>query len=341
MDSDVEIVDDLGIVASPWTGWSPWERAHDWFNADGLPITGVWRSYRTRGYTDHWQVTHRSQRCGPVCPPGYAPDNGSCAGAAEAHVIDGAYGPTVSTTVPHVSATHFVEVQDSVEDIVNRVSWEDTQWRFIFGEDFYPGLSHALSRSGHKRASLALPDMIHSDLIVLGTGMKGVRARLNHREPDDTLAAIRCGSLPPGVNFLNLVSGEGDEAIDLQLQFSVVAPIELLVEQPVVAFRPTNERNGHDVVLRIRNRSLSQHAVRLQCSSAPPGWMGLLLGEPVRVVEPGRENEVVLRVERINGSARVEEHLPFTVCMTSLDSAGTEVAAVVYVKALSPDDERM
>ncbi len=335
MDAELSVSEDLGTKALPWSTWSHWERAHNWFNADGLPIAGVWQSYRMREYTHRSQVTRTLQTCTAMCPPGYEPDNGSCAGAPQVFVNQGPYGPTTGYTVPRASKIHYVVTEDLPPIVFSTHQWVETQWRFAFGDEFYPGLYESVQRAPHHIAALALPDMNRGDQLVLGNRAKAWRVRLNQNQHDPT-KTVRSSDLPLGTNFLEFAIGQGSE-VRLQLHFSVVPPVDLLVHRPIIECRPTDERNGDDITLMLRNRSSSQHAVRLESTSSPTGWMGLLLGDRIRVLEPGAEEPVVLRIERMNASAAATEFLPFSVRLTLLGGVRLERTAQVYVRPLQPE----
>jgi hypothetical protein len=321
------ISEDLGTEESPWSAWSFWESAKNWFDAGGLPLAGVWQSSRTKTHIHRDRVTEVSQTCVAVCPAGYSPSNGGCVGAVQ-HWTDSNGITYVSQS--HASKTHVVDTRFAPPRIVEN-RWTETEWRFKFGSELNPGLVTAVENAPRERSGQALADITHGDQLHLGDGLEGWTVWING-EKHDPAQPLRSEHLALGDNYLELVKGTGEHAPRLQLHFGVAAPIELLPEAPVVEVQPTDERNGADIKLSLSNRSASEHAIRLDAVDSPLGWIGMLLGDRVRVLEAGASETVTLRVERLNPAASAEEWLPFGVCVRLLDGSKLERTAVVYVR---------
>jgi hypothetical protein len=321
------IQDDLGVEDSPWSAWSPWERAHNWFDAGGLPLSGVWQSFRTKTHTHRFRVTEQTQKCIAMCPPGYGPANGGCAGPPQ--VFTDSSGHTYTNTT-HASKVHYAHTESAPPRIVE-TRWIETEWRFTFGSELNPALLASVQHAPQKRGGQPLANLIHGDQLALGDALRDRDVRINGKKHDPSTPLL-LSELPLGDNFLDLDLGEGDEGAWLQLHFGVSPPIELLPEEPIVEVRPIEERNGDDITFRISNRSLSEHAVRLDATDAPLGWIAMLLGDRVRTLDAGGEDKVVLRVEQMNPTTGESELLPFSICATLLDGANLKRTAVVYLR---------
>jgi len=239
------ILADLGIETSPWSAWSRWERAH-LFDRGGLPLSGVWQSFRTMTHTHRSHVTDRTQKCTPVCPPGYRSDNGGCSGPPQV-LVDRDGHTFVNAT--HASKTHYIEIVAAPPRTVE-TRWTETEWRFTFGSELNPALLAAVQNAPHKRGGQTIADLTHGDQLVLGEAMQTWDVRVNGGQHDPSKVLVS-SDLPLGDNFLELAGGEGEEKARLQLHFGVISRVEVLPQEPIVEIHTTEEGNGDDITFRI------------------------------------------------------------------------------------------
>jgi len=104
-----------------------------------------------------------------------------------------------------------------------------------------------------------------------------------------------------------------------------------LIAEPVTRITLEGEANGGIVKLQMRNRSQSEHAVRVEVAATPAGWMALRLTEPLVVLKAGESADVDVQVERMLVADLGPDPLAFTVRATCSAKEVSDVTTTFYV----------
>jgi len=179
---------------------------------------------------------------------------------------------------------------------------------------------------------LSLPALCEGDGVLLGNREVEYAVFINGQEYSVDLV-VDTSELGVGFHLIEL-AGQDPElgSVRLQLPLSVISPVEIRVP-PVTEIELTDYVNGGIVQVELHNRSQSEHCVRVEMQSMPPGWMALCLGEPIFILKPGETVQIDVQVEEMVRQASESDLLPFTLRAWLPGASAADVFATFHVSA--------
>ena len=181
---------------------------------------------------------------------------------------------------------------------------------------------------GSKTADVrGLPSLVETDSFLIGNRGSRFSLRVDDAESKPS-RAVQGSKLGIGLHTLDLI---GDlpsiERPWLRLLFNVVSPIEVRVT-PVTDIDVTS---GGTVELRVRNQSRSEHCMRVEVSSVPPGWTASSRKRYV-VLGIGKEAVVPIHVQQAIAVSASREPVPVSVRLSLLAVRASDVFSTFYVR---------
>jgi hypothetical protein len=194
------------------------------------------------------------------------------------------------------------------------------------------GFQARSARKRERKEVLGWPPLIEGERLRLGNARSRYSVRVDAREqsPGRAIVAAKLGR---GLHNIEVTEEDAElGVVRLQIPLSVVAPVEIGIA-PVTPITLTNKENGGVVEVDLRNRSRSDHLVRLTVESTPAGWMGVPLGKPFAVIKAGKSRRVKVQVERMVPHEDADDLHPFTVRATLPGAGFDDITSTFYVAA--------